>query len=72
MVLYSAQSGTWQDLKKFDHTVEHVSVWSSDSKSIYFVLIDTRSSGDAGVYRLTSSQTGKWELIYSNHDGLNC
>jgi dipeptidyl aminopeptidase/acylaminoacyl peptidase len=64
VVLYSAQSGTWKDLKKFE-LPGGMYLWSSDSKSIYMAV----TSGDTGVYRLTIPD-GKWELT-AKFDGLN-
>jgi eukaryotic-like serine/threonine-protein kinase len=64
MVLYTAQSGTWNDLKKFEFPWG-MYLWSSDSKSIYMPV----TSGDTGVYRLTIPD-GKWERT-AKFDGLN-
>jgi eukaryotic-like serine/threonine-protein kinase len=64
IVLYSAQSGTWKDLKKFE-SPGGMPIWSSDSKSVYMAVI----SGDPGVYRLTIPD-GKWERT-AKFDGLN-
>jgi eukaryotic-like serine/threonine-protein kinase len=57
MVLYSAQSGTWKDLKKFEVPWGYW-VWTSDSKSIYMAVTE----GAPGIYRLTIAD-GAWSQI---------
>jgi len=57
MVLYSAQSGTWQDLKKSEVPWGYW-VWSSDSKSIYMAVTEDKP----GIYRLTIPD-GAWSEI---------
>jgi hypothetical protein len=37
MMLYSAQTGTWKDLREFEFPWGYWG-WSADSKSIYFVV----------------------------------
>jgi eukaryotic-like serine/threonine-protein kinase len=63
MMLYSAKSGAWKDLKKFDPSAGYW-VWSSDSKSIYMAI----TSVQPGLYRL-SIPDGNWDLI-GKLDGL--
>ena len=57
MVLYSAQSGTWKDLKKFDVGWGYW-VWAGDSKSISMAVIEDKP----GIYRLTIAD-GAWSEI---------
>jgi Tol biopolymer transport system component len=65
MVLYTAATKTWKDLKLFD--VEWgLWIWSTDSKSIYMSL---ESKGPMGIYRLTVPE-GVWTRI-SGLDGVN-
>jgi hypothetical protein len=64
MVLYSAQTKSWKDLKQFDVPWEY-RVWASDSKSLYMELI----AGENGIYRLTVPQ-GNWEKL-SGLEGVN-
>ena len=54
MMLYTGQSGTWRDLKKFDLPWGFW-VWSSDSKSIYMAVISERAWG-------VSSHDSRWEV----------
>ena len=67
MVLYSAQTGTWRDLKKFEAPWGYW-VWSSDSKSIYFAMTGAAPASDPGIYRLTIAD-GKW-IEVAKFDGL--
>ncbi|MGA3223330.1 MAG: protein kinase [Acidobacteriaceae bacterium] len=57
MVLYSAQTKTWRDLRTFDVPWGYW-VWASDSKSIYMGLI----LGNNGIYQLTVPQ-GEWKHL---------
>jgi Tol biopolymer transport system component len=57
MVLYSAQTKTWTDLRTFDVPAGYWT-WASDSKSIYMVLV----GGKNGIYQLTVPQ-GEWKLL---------
>ena len=63
MVLYSAATKTWKDLKQFD-TEWGFWIWSNDSRSIYMAMVH----GQRGVYRL-SVPDGEWKRI-SGLDGL--
>jgi eukaryotic-like serine/threonine-protein kinase len=64
MMLYSAQSGAWNLLQKFEVPWGYW-IWSGDSKSIYMAV----TSVQPGIYRL-SIPDGKWELI-AKLDGVN-
>jgi len=57
MVLYSAETRQWKDIKQFD-TPGGYWVWASDSKSIYMALTE----GDVGIYQLTIPD-GKWTKL---------
>jgi len=57
MVLYSAQTKTWKDLRTFDAPGGYWT-WASDSKSIYMVLV----LGKNGIYQLTVPQ-GEWKQL---------
>ena len=63
MVLYSTQSATWKDLRKFAVPWGYW-VWSNDSQSIYMAVMD-----EQGVYRLTISD-GTWTRV-AKFDGLS-
>lgn len=67
MVLYSAQSGKWEDLRRFEATWGYW-VWASDSKSVYMVMRDAEPGGEPGIYRLTITD-GKWHQV-AEFDGL--
>src|ERR1700728_954296 len=67
MVLYSAQSRTWKDLKKFEADFGYW-IWSDDSKSLYVAKKEAELGEAPGIYRLTIAD-GKWELS-ANFDGL--
>ena len=55
--LYSSDTQTWSELKRFD--VEwNWFVWTNDSKSLYVSL----TQGENGLYRLTVPQ-GSWEKL---------
>ena len=64
MVLYSAQTKTWKDLRTFDVPWGYWT-WASDSKSIYMVLV----LGKNGIYQLTVPQ-GEWKQL-CGLDGVN-
>jgi Tol biopolymer transport system component len=64
MMLYSTQSGTWKELKKFDLPWGYY-IWSRDSKSVYMAVV----AGEPGVYRLAITDS-KWERL-GKFDGLN-
>ncbi|HEY1302092.1 MAG TPA: protein kinase [Vicinamibacterales bacterium] len=68
LVLYSAQSGTWKDLKTFGAYYSNW-VWSGDSKSLYIVIQDREAGAEAGVYRLAIAD-GAWNRI-GTLDGIN-
>ncbi len=59
MVLYTAASGTWRDLKIFRALWQYW-VWANDSKSVYFAMKDPEPGEQPGMYRLTIAD-GKWE-----------
>jgi DNA-binding winged helix-turn-helix (wHTH) protein/dipeptidyl aminopeptidase/acylaminoacyl peptidase len=63
MVLYSAATKTWKDLKQFD-TYWGLWIWSNDSRSIYMAMIHAQP----GIYRL-SVPDGEWKRI-SGLEGL--
>jgi eukaryotic-like serine/threonine-protein kinase len=64
MVLYSADTKTWKDLKLFDAQWGFW-IWSSDSKSIYMAMVQAQP----GMYQLTVPQ-GTWSKV-SGLEGLN-
>jgi serine/threonine protein kinase/Tol biopolymer transport system component len=63
MVLYSAETKKWKDLKQFDFDWGYW-VWASDSKSIYMAP----TLQNPGIYQLTIAD-GKWAKI-SGMDGI--
>lgn len=63
MVLYSAATGTWKDLKQFN-TVWGFWIWSADSKAVYMAILHA----EPGIYRL-SIPDGEWKKV-SGLDGL--
>lgn len=67
MVLYTAASGTWKDLKIFKAPWPYW-VWANDSKSVYFAVKSTGGDGESGMYRLTI-EDGKWDQV-AKFDGL--
>jgi hypothetical protein len=67
MVLYSAQTGSWKDLRKFDAPWGYW-VWSSDSKSIYFAMKEAAPASGPGIYRLAIAD-GEWREV-AKFDGL--
>ncbi len=67
MVLYSAESGTWKDLRKFEAPWGYW-VWSNDSKSVYIAMTAAEPGFEPGVYRLAIAD-GTWNQI-SRFDGL--
>ena len=64
MVLYTAATGQWKDLKLFDFPWGYC-VWANDSKSIYMI----GTEGQSGVFQLTIPG-GIWTKI-SGLDGVN-
>jgi hypothetical protein len=67
MVLYTAASGTWKDLKIFK-TLWQYWVWANDSRSVYFAMKDPEPGEQPGMYRLTIADA-KWEQA-AKFDGL--
>jgi serine/threonine protein kinase len=67
LVLYSAESGTWKDLKKFGAPWGYW-VWANDGKSVYFAVRSTGADGEPGMYQLTIGD-GKWDQV-ATFDGL--
>ena len=67
MVLYTAASGTWKDLKVFKAPWQYW-VWANDSRSVYFAMRDPEPGEQAGMYQLTIAD-GKWEQA-AKFDGL--
>jgi Tol biopolymer transport system component len=63
MVLYSAETGKWTDLKKFQ-TDPGFFVWSPDSKALYMLKLTPEPGDEQGVYRL-SVPDGNWQLAAS-------
>lgn len=57
MMLYSAHTGTWKTLTRFQDPYGFWT-WSRDSKSIYMGMVQ----GHNGIYRLTIPG-GKWERV---------
>lgn len=49
MVLYSAQSGTWKDLRKFESPWGYW-VWSNDSKSVYLAMTAAETGFEPGLF----------------------
>jgi eukaryotic-like serine/threonine-protein kinase len=74
MVLYTAQSGTWKDLKKFEAPWGYWA-WSKDSKSVYLAMADAEPGFEPGVYRLaialgTWNQIAKFDSLTLSRDPL--
>jgi serine/threonine protein kinase len=67
MVLFSAESGTWKDLRKFEVPWGYW-VWSNDSKSVYIAMATAEPGFEPGVYRLAIAD-GAWNQI-AKFDGL--
>jgi hypothetical protein len=67
MVLYSAESGTWRDLRKFEASWGYWA-WSNDSKSVYIAMTAAELGFELGIYRLTIAD-GAWNQI-AKFDGL--
>ena len=67
MVLYSAGSGTWRDLRKFE-VVWGYWVWSNDSKSVYIAMTAAELGFEPGIHRLTIADEA-WNQI-AKFDGL--
>jgi eukaryotic-like serine/threonine-protein kinase len=68
MVVYSAKTGLWRDVKKFAADWGYW-VWANDSKSIFMAKISPEPGEQAGIYRLWMAD-GKWELV-ARLDGVN-
>jgi len=68
IVLYSVQSRTWRDLKKFEAPWGWYT-WLKDSKSVYVSLTTPFPGVQTGFYQL-GVPDGSWKLI-TNLDGLN-
>jgi eukaryotic-like serine/threonine-protein kinase len=67
MVLYSTESGTWKDLRKFEVPWGYW-VWSNDSKSVYIAMASAEPGFEPGVYQLAIAN-GAWNQI-AKFDGL--
>ncbi|HXM11073.1 MAG TPA: protein kinase [Terriglobales bacterium] len=67
MVVYTAESGTWKDLKIFKAPWQYW-VWANDSKSVYLAVRSTGADGESGMYRLTI-EDGKWDQV-AKFDGM--
>jgi serine/threonine protein kinase/Tol biopolymer transport system component len=61
MVLYSAASKTWKDLKIFKALWPYW-VWANDGKSVYFAIKEAGLDGEPGIYQLTIG-TGEWAQV---------
>lgn len=57
MMLYTAATKTWRELKRFDIPWGYWT-WSRDGESLYMALVDD----ERGMYRLTVPE-GKWEKL---------
>ncbi len=67
MMLYTAESGTWKDLKIFKAPWQYW-VWANDSKSVYLAMRGAEPGEEPGMYQLTIAD-GKWEQA-AKFDGL--
>ena len=67
MVLYSAKTATWTDLKELQADFGYW-IWSGDSKSLYMAMKVAEPGAEPGIYRLTIADA-KWEL-FLKFDGL--
>ena len=67
MVLYTAASGTWKDLKIFKAPWQYW-VWANDSRSVYFAMKDPEPGEQPGMYQLMIAD-GKWRQA-AKFDGL--
>jgi serine/threonine protein kinase len=67
MVLYTAASGTWKDLKVFKAQWQYW-VWANDSRSVYFAMKDPEPGEQPGMYQLTIAD-GRWKQA-AKFDGL--
>jgi Tol biopolymer transport system component len=61
MVLYSAASKTWKDLRIFKAPWPYW-VWANDGKSVYFAVKEAGLDGEPGIYQLTIG-TGEWNQV---------
>jgi eukaryotic-like serine/threonine-protein kinase len=68
VTVYSAKTGTWKDLKRFEADWGYW-VWANDSRSIYMAKISPEPGEPAGIYRLWIAD-GRWELV-AKFDGEN-
>jgi len=59
MMLYTAESGAWKDLKIFKAPWQYW-VWASDSRSVYLAMRGAEPGEQPGMYQLTIAD-GKWE-----------
>jgi serine/threonine protein kinase/Tol biopolymer transport system component len=64
MMLYTARTKTWKELKQFDALWGYW-IWARDSKSLYMAMMQ----GQDGIYKLTAPQ-GVWQKI-SSLEGAN-
>jgi predicted Ser/Thr protein kinase len=67
VVLYSAESKTWKDLKIFKALWPYW-VWANDSKSLYMAVREAEPGGEPGIYQLTITDE-QWELV-AKFDGM--
>lgn len=67
MVLYSAQSSTWKDLRTFESAWGYW-VWAGDSKSLYIAMKEAGPATEPGIYRVAIAD-GKWNQV-TRFDGL--
>jgi serine/threonine protein kinase len=61
MVLYTAESGTWKDLKIFKAPWQYW-VWANDSRSVYFAMRGAEPGEEPGMFQLTIAD-GKWNQV---------
>ncbi len=66
MVLYSAKTATWTDLKELQADFGYW-IWSGDSKSLYMAMKVAEPGAELGIYRLTIADA-KWELFLKFDD----
>jgi Tol biopolymer transport system component len=67
MVLYSAQSSSWKDLRTFESAWGYW-VWAGDSKSLYIAMKEAGPATEPGIYRVAIAD-GKWNQV-TRFDGL--
>jgi eukaryotic-like serine/threonine-protein kinase len=73
MMLYTAESGTWKDLKMFKAPWQYW-VWANDGRSVYFAMRGAEPGEQPGMYQLTIAdgkwkQTAKFDAMPFNRDG---